>query len=182
MVCSCSWCVLSSRYPFNAYIIMQEDGLTEDYTNSPLHRFKVRLSVHAGQIYNTAPLLIWLYTCNYFSIQKPGSKNYQNIFPPSPTLHLSNIPYVPSFYNSTHCVHDVCGPPYTVMVWLKTSSLHCSLKLEEQSRSSGSSSKWCVYLCDVWSCDYRCCLQKRPQDGTNWVGFNRRSDRCSNCK
>ncbi|XP_064386761.1 polypyrimidine tract-binding protein 2-like [Halichondria panicea] len=40
-----------------------EDGLTEDYTNSPLHRFK-----------------------------KPGSKNYQNIFPPSPTLHLSNIP------------------------------------------------------------------------------------------
>eukprot|EP00731_Ephydatia_muelleri_P018505 Em0011g545a len=39
-----------------------EDALTEDYTNSPLHRFK------------------------------PGSKNYQNIFPPSATLHLSNIP------------------------------------------------------------------------------------------
>ncbi|XP_044579309.1 polypyrimidine tract-binding protein 1 isoform X5 [Cotesia glomerata] len=38
-------------------------GLTKDYTNSPLHRFK-----------------------------KPGSKNYQNIYPPSATLHLSNIP------------------------------------------------------------------------------------------
>ncbi|XP_065338900.1 polypyrimidine tract-binding protein 2 isoform X7 [Cloeon dipterum] len=38
-------------------------GLTKDYTNSSLHRFK-----------------------------KPGSKNYQNIYPPSATLHLSNIP------------------------------------------------------------------------------------------
>ncbi|XP_051645364.1 polypyrimidine tract-binding protein 3 isoform X3 [Manacus candei] len=42
----------------------QEDkGLTKDYSNSPLHRFK-----------------------------NPGSKNCQNIFPPSATLHLSNIP------------------------------------------------------------------------------------------
>ncbi|KAM9167411.1 polypyrimidine tract-binding protein 3 [Mergus octosetaceus] len=42
----------------------QEDqGLTKDYSNSPLHRFKKR-----------------------------GSKNFQNIFPPSATLHLSNIP------------------------------------------------------------------------------------------
>uniref|UniRef100_A0A673TZ15 RRM domain-containing protein n=1 Tax=Suricata suricatta TaxID=37032 RepID=A0A673TZ15_SURSU len=42
----------------------QEDqGLTKDYGNSPLHHFK-----------------------------KPGSKNFQNIFPPSATLHLSNIP------------------------------------------------------------------------------------------
>ncbi|XP_013778741.1 polypyrimidine tract-binding protein 3-like isoform X1 [Limulus polyphemus] len=38
-------------------------GLTKDFTNSPLHRFK-----------------------------KPGSKNYQNIYPPTATLHLSNIP------------------------------------------------------------------------------------------
>uniref|UniRef100_A0A0A9ZC61 Polypyrimidine tract-binding protein 3 n=1 Tax=Lygus hesperus TaxID=30085 RepID=A0A0A9ZC61_LYGHE len=38
-------------------------GLTKDYTSSNLHRFK-----------------------------KPGSKNYQNIYPPSSTLHLSNIP------------------------------------------------------------------------------------------
>jgi len=37
--------------------------LTKDYNNSPLHRFK-----------------------------KPGSKNFQNIFPPIRTLHLSNIP------------------------------------------------------------------------------------------
>ncbi|NXD05285.1 PTBP3 protein, partial [Certhia familiaris] len=42
----------------------QDDkGLTKDYTNSPLHRFK-----------------------------NSGSKNFQNIFPPSATLHLSNIP------------------------------------------------------------------------------------------
>ena len=38
-------------------------GLTKDYTNSPLHRFK-----------------------------KPNSKNFQNIFSPSAVLHLSNIP------------------------------------------------------------------------------------------
>ncbi len=38
-------------------------GLTKDYANSSLHRFK-----------------------------KPGSKNYSNIYPPSATLHLSNIP------------------------------------------------------------------------------------------
>ncbi|KAM9367977.1 polypyrimidine tract-binding protein 3 [Phaethornis superciliosus] len=42
----------------------QEDyGLTKDYRYSPLHRFK-----------------------------NPCSKNFQNIFPPSDTLHLSNIP------------------------------------------------------------------------------------------
>ena len=40
-----------------------DSGLTKDYTNSSLHRFK-----------------------------KPGSRNYQNIYPPSSTLHLSNIP------------------------------------------------------------------------------------------
>jgi hnRNP-L/PTB/hephaestus splicing factor len=38
-------------------------GLTKDFSNSPLHRFK-----------------------------KPGSKNFNNIFPPAQTLHLSNIP------------------------------------------------------------------------------------------
>lgn len=38
-------------------------GLTKDFTNSPLHRFK-----------------------------KPGSKNYNNIFSPGNVLHLSNIP------------------------------------------------------------------------------------------
>lgn len=38
-------------------------GLTKDFTNSPVHRFK-----------------------------RPGSKNCQNIFPPSSVLHLSNIP------------------------------------------------------------------------------------------
>ncbi|XP_054158586.1 polypyrimidine tract-binding protein 3-like [Oppia nitens] len=38
-------------------------GLTKDFSSSALHRFK-----------------------------KPGSKNYGNIYPPSATLHLSNIP------------------------------------------------------------------------------------------
>ncbi|XP_069497631.1 polypyrimidine tract-binding protein 2 isoform X2 [Ambystoma mexicanum] len=42
---------------------LDDQGLTKDFGNSPLHRFK-----------------------------KPGSKNFLNIFPPSPTLHLSNIP------------------------------------------------------------------------------------------
>ena len=41
----------------------QDSGLTKDFTNSPLHRFK-----------------------------RPGSKNYHNIYPPSETLHVSNIP------------------------------------------------------------------------------------------
>uniref|UniRef100_A0A3B4B706 RRM domain-containing protein n=1 Tax=Periophthalmus magnuspinnatus TaxID=409849 RepID=A0A3B4B706_9GOBI len=41
----------------------EDQGLTKDFSTSPLHRFK-----------------------------KPGSKNYSNIFPPSATLHLSNIP------------------------------------------------------------------------------------------
>ncbi|KAJ7386557.1 Polypyrimidine tract-binding protein 2 [Desmophyllum pertusum] len=40
-----------------------ENNLTKDFTHSPLHRFK-----------------------------KPGSKNFQNIFPPNRTLHCSNIP------------------------------------------------------------------------------------------
>ncbi|XP_061217249.1 polypyrimidine tract-binding protein 3 [Neopsephotus bourkii] len=39
------------------------NGLTKDYSDSPLHRFR-----------------------------KSGSKNFQNISPPSDTLHLSNIP------------------------------------------------------------------------------------------
>lgn len=45
--------------------LSQDAGLTKDFTNSPLHRFK-----------------------------KPGSKNFQNIYPPSAVLHLSNIPWV----------------------------------------------------------------------------------------
>ncbi|XP_029929691.1 polypyrimidine tract-binding protein 2b isoform X1 [Myripristis murdjan] len=42
---------------------LDDQLLTKDFSGSPLHRFK-----------------------------KPGSKNFQNIFPPSATLHLSNIP------------------------------------------------------------------------------------------
>ncbi|OXB63748.1 hypothetical protein ASZ78_005202 [Callipepla squamata] len=46
----------------------EDSSLTKDYSNSPLHRFK-----------------------------NPCSKNFQNIFPPSATLHLSNIPPTVSF-------------------------------------------------------------------------------------
>ena len=49
-------------------------GLTKDFTNSPLHRFK-----------------------------KPGSKNYNNIFPPSSVLHLSNIPSEKIFFRFSRC-------------------------------------------------------------------------------
>jgi len=45
--------------------VCQDSGLTKDYSNSPLHRFK-----------------------------RPNSKNYNNIYAPSSTLHLSNIPWV----------------------------------------------------------------------------------------
>uniref|UniRef100_A0AC35UDK7 RRM domain-containing protein n=1 Tax=Rhabditophanes sp. KR3021 TaxID=114890 RepID=A0AC35UDK7_9BILA len=41
----------------------QDETSTKDYSHSPLHRFR-----------------------------KPGSKNYQNIYAPNATLHLSNIP------------------------------------------------------------------------------------------
>ncbi|KAJ0011935.1 hypothetical protein NQD34_012910 [Periophthalmus magnuspinnatus] len=41
---------------------LDDQLLTKDFSGSPLHRFK-----------------------------KPGSKNFQNIFPPSTTLHLSNV-------------------------------------------------------------------------------------------
>ncbi|KAF3858863.1 hypothetical protein F7725_012064 [Dissostichus mawsoni] len=41
---------------------LDDQLLTKDFSGSPLHRFK-----------------------------KPGSKNFQNIFPPSATLHLSNL-------------------------------------------------------------------------------------------
>uniref|UniRef100_A0A8C3A032 RRM domain-containing protein n=1 Tax=Cyclopterus lumpus TaxID=8103 RepID=A0A8C3A032_CYCLU len=41
---------------------LDDQLLTKDFSGSPLHRFK-----------------------------KPGSKNFQNIFPPSSTLHLSNV-------------------------------------------------------------------------------------------
>ena len=58
-------------------------GLTKDYGNSGLHRSVARL---AGL------LLLLLLLPIHIRFKKPGSKNYQNIYPPSATLHLSNIP------------------------------------------------------------------------------------------
>lgn len=55
----------------------EEQALTRDFSGSALHRFK-----------------------------KPGSKNFNNIFPPSATLHLSNIPYVLLFTQSFSAFSD----------------------------------------------------------------------------
>ncbi|NWY59235.1 PTBP3 protein, partial [Chionis minor] len=55
---------LSKHWTVKLPSLGQENhGLTKDYSNSPLHRFK-----------------------------NPGSRDLENIFPPSATLHLSNIP------------------------------------------------------------------------------------------
>eukprot|EP00050_Salpingoeca_kvevrii_P001645 m.175557 g.175557 ORF g.175557 m.175557 type:complete len:616 (+) comp10422_c0_seq9:1308-3155(+) len=57
--------IFHSKFPEIALPKGDVDGaedLTKDYSTSPLHRFK------------------------------PGSKNLQHIYPPSPTLHLSNLP------------------------------------------------------------------------------------------
>lgn len=55
-------------------------GLTKDFTNSPLHRFKI-----------------------------PGSRNYQNIYPPSNTLHISNIPATIDEKDLHKAFSDACG-------------------------------------------------------------------------
>lgn len=55
-------------------------GLTKDYTNSPLHRFKI-----------------------------PGSRNYLNIYPPSNTLHISNIPATIDEEEIQKAFTDACG-------------------------------------------------------------------------
>ncbi|KAL3076461.1 hypothetical protein niasHT_039950 [Heterodera trifolii] len=64
------WNGKNMRVTASKHIVVQmpkegqpDAGLTKEFTNSSLHRFK-----------------------------KPGSKNYMNIYPPSSTLHLSNIP------------------------------------------------------------------------------------------
>lgn len=55
-------------------------GLTKDFTNSPLHRFKI-----------------------------PGSRNYLNIYPPSNTLHVSNIPPTIGEDDMHKAFKDACG-------------------------------------------------------------------------
>ncbi|KRZ13465.1 Polypyrimidine tract-binding protein 1, partial [Trichinella zimbabwensis] len=58
--------VSSSKHAFVQLVKegQSDYGLTKDYSSSMLHRFKT-----------------------------PGSKNYMNIYPPSSSLHLSNIPF-----------------------------------------------------------------------------------------
>lgn len=58
-------------------------GLTKDFTNSPLHRFKI-----------------------------PGSRNYLNIYPPSNTLHISNIPISAEESDIQKAFRDACGFDY----------------------------------------------------------------------
>lgn len=55
-------------------------GLTKDFTNSPLHRFKI-----------------------------PGSRNYLNIYPPSNTLHISNIPATIDENELHRAFKEACG-------------------------------------------------------------------------
>lgn len=55
-------------------------GLTKDFTNSPLHRFKI-----------------------------PGSRNYSNIYPPSNTLHISNIPSTIEENGLKEAFREECG-------------------------------------------------------------------------
>lgn len=59
-------------------------GLTKDFTNSPLHRFKF-----------------------------PGSRNYMNIYPPSNTLHISNIPATIGVDDIRKAFADACGFEYS---------------------------------------------------------------------
>lgn len=58
-------------------------GLTKDFTNSPLHRFKI-----------------------------PGSRNYLNIYPPSNTLHISNIPATIDESDLHRAFKEQCGFEY----------------------------------------------------------------------
>lgn len=59
-------------------------GLTKDFTNSPLHRFKI-----------------------------PGSRNYLNIYPPSNTLHVSNIPATIDESDLHKAFRSQCGFEFT---------------------------------------------------------------------
>lgn len=60
-----------------------DTGLTKDFTNSPLHRFKI-----------------------------PGSRNYLNIYPPSNTLHISNIPATIDENDLHKAFKEACGFEY----------------------------------------------------------------------
>ena len=74
--------ILASKHP-NVQMPKEgqpDSGLTKDFTSSPLHRFK-----------------------------KPGSKNYSNIYPPSQTLHLSNIPNSTSEDDIRDAFESCCG-------------------------------------------------------------------------
>jgi len=55
--------ILFKKIMFYVFLSVQDAWMTKDFTNSPMHRSK-----------------------------NPNSKSYNNIYPPTPTLHLSNIP------------------------------------------------------------------------------------------
>lgn len=72
---------------------LDDQGLTKDFINSPLHRFK-----------------------------KPGSKNFQNIFPPSATLHLSNIPWVEE-QKLSESIRSSSAPIWHMNSWMQHPSV-----------------------------------------------------------
>lgn len=94
-----------------------------DFSGSPLHRFK-----------------------------KPGSKNFQNIFPPSATLHLSNIRYrsacsTRQTYSKPGCCWHCCVTMVVTDFCLtgreleRTTCVSSSPTAEAASRPSSFSSK-----------------------------------------
>ncbi|EFA84392.1 RNA-binding region RNP-1 domain-containing protein [Heterostelium album PN500] len=75
--------------------------LTKDYTGSTTHRFKL-----------------------------PGSKNYQNIHPPSPTLHLSNLPQDPNIEELYHLQRPPQSNPISNSPHLQLQQQHNNLNQE----------------------------------------------------
>lgn len=69
--------------------LQNSNKLTKDYTNSTLHRY-----------------------------QRTGSKNLSNIYPPSATLHLSNIPWVKCFM--IYVCDIVSKAPTVIAVYYQT--------------------------------------------------------------
>lgn len=102
----------------------EEQVLTRDFSGSALHRFK-----------------------------KPGSKNFNNIFPPSATLHLSNIPWdqfpcyeaqiLACFQTFFHVLKPLCvfHPCLTALLSVRKTWRICSLPEDSQWKPSSFSSE-----------------------------------------
>ena len=93
--CMFCWCVAASKH--NDVQMPKEgqpdSGLTRDFSNSPVGGDRLWPTNFVKILRNeTFPVFILLFIFTVASLQKTGLKNFQNIFPPADTLHLSNIP------------------------------------------------------------------------------------------